>query len=50
MLRDAGLDLEEQCALEKAGFSREGVVRHAQFRNGEWRDVALYSRLRADQT
>ncbi len=40
----------EQRALEKAGFSREGVLRHAQFRNGEWRDVALYSRLRADQT
>ena len=40
----------EQRALEKAGFSREGVLRRAQFRNGEWRDVVLYSRLRADQT
>ncbi|MBO0729354.1 MAG: GNAT family N-acetyltransferase [Acidimicrobiaceae bacterium] len=48
---EATTDIEnviEQRALEKAGFSREGVLRHAQFRNGEWRDVAIYSRLRAD--
>jgi RimJ/RimL family protein N-acetyltransferase len=41
-------NLAEQRALEKAGFSREGTLRHAQFRAGEWRDVVLYSRLRGD--
>jgi RimJ/RimL family protein N-acetyltransferase len=48
---EATTDIEnrpEQRALEKAGFSREGVLRHAQFRQGEWRDVVLYSRLRSD--
>ena len=48
---EAGTDVDnvaEQRALEKAGFSREGTLRHAQFRNGKWRDVVLYSRLRGD--
>lgn len=48
---EAGTDVEneaEQRALRKAGFSREGIMRHAQFRNGQWRDVVLYSRLRGD--
>jgi ribosomal-protein-alanine N-acetyltransferase len=38
----------EQKALEKAGFQREGVVRAAEFRAGQWRDGWLYSRLRSD--
>ncbi len=41
-------NLAEQRSLEKAGFSREGTLRHAQFRAGEWRDIILYSRLRSD--
>lgn len=41
-------NVAEQRALEKAGFTREGVLRHAQFRAGEWHDVVLYSRLRGD--
>lgn len=48
---EAGTDIDniaEQRALESAGFTREGVLRHAQFRAGEWRDVVLYSRLRSD--
>ncbi|MGH9125617.1 MAG: GNAT family N-acetyltransferase [Acidimicrobiales bacterium] len=48
---EAGTDVEnlaEQRALEKAGFHREGVLRHAQFRGGRWRDVVLFSRLRGD--
>jgi RimJ/RimL family protein N-acetyltransferase len=48
---EAGTDVEniaEQRALQTAGFSREGVLRHAQFRAGEWRDVLLFSRLRGD--
>ena len=48
---EASTDVEnvaERRALAKAGFSEEGVLRHAQFRTGEWRDVVLYSRLRGD--
>jgi RimJ/RimL family protein N-acetyltransferase len=49
---EAATDVEnfaEQRALEKAGFSREGIMRHAQFRAGAWRDIILYSRLRSDR-
>jgi RimJ/RimL family protein N-acetyltransferase len=48
---EAGTDTDniaEQRALEKAGFQREGVARHAQYRAGRWRDLVLYSRLRGD--
>jgi RimJ/RimL family protein N-acetyltransferase len=38
----------EQSALKRAGFVREGVIRGAQFRLGEWRDMVVYSRLRTD--
>lgn len=38
----------EQRALEKAGFTREGVLRQAGFRDGCWRDAVLYSLLRED--
>jgi RimJ/RimL family protein N-acetyltransferase len=38
----------EQRSLEKAGFTREGVLRGAQWRNGRWNDMVLYSRLRTD--
>jgi ribosomal-protein-alanine N-acetyltransferase len=38
----------EQRALEKAGFTLEGVVRACEFRAGQWRDGYLYSRLRDD--
>lgn len=38
----------EQRALEKSGFHREGVLRATAFRDGQWRDVVLYSRLRDD--
>ncbi len=41
-------NVAEQRALDAAGFSREGVLRHAQFRAGAWRDIVLYSRLRGD--
>lgn len=39
-----------QRALEKAGFTREGVVRGAQLRGGEHRDLVAYSLLRTDVT
>jgi RimJ/RimL family protein N-acetyltransferase len=38
----------EQRALEKAGFTREGVLRRACFRGGAWRDMVLYSKLRGE--
>ncbi|MGA9531569.1 MAG: GNAT family protein [Anaerolineales bacterium] len=48
---EAETDVEntaEQRCLEKAGFHREGVLRGAQWRDGRWHDLVLYSRLRAD--
>jgi RimJ/RimL family protein N-acetyltransferase len=41
-------NLAEQRALEKAGFTREGVLRGVGFRLGEWRDGVLYSMIRSD--
>ncbi len=41
-------NIAEQRALEKAGFTREGVIRGAQWRNGAYRDGYLYSILRAE--
>lgn len=41
-------NLAEQRALEKAGFHREGILRHAMFHDGEWHDVIMFSRLRSD--
>jgi RimJ/RimL family protein N-acetyltransferase len=42
-------NLAEQRALEKAGFTREGVLRGMFWRDGAYRDCALYSMLRTDQ-
>lgn len=41
-------NIAEQRALEKLGFSREGVVRQAQWRSGQWHDQVLYSLLRPE--
>ncbi|MBT2364978.1 GNAT family N-acetyltransferase [Streptomyces sp. ISL-10] len=41
-------NIAEQRALEKCGFTREGVLRSTVFRNGQWRDVVRYSVLRDD--
>ncbi len=38
----------EQRSLEKAGYSREGVARGAQFRGGAYHDLVYYARLRED--
>jgi len=35
-------------ALERAGFSREGVMRGIRWHGGAWRDEVLYSILRGD--
>ena len=48
---EASTDVEnvpERRALERAGFSFEGVLRRAQFRGGAWRDLALYSLVRGE--
>lgn len=42
-------NLAEQRALEKAGFVREGVLRSAVWRGGQWHDSVLYSLLRAER-
>jgi RimJ/RimL family protein N-acetyltransferase len=41
-------NVAEQRALEKAGFTREGVLRGAQWRAGEWHDLVGYARVRGD--
>jgi RimJ/RimL family protein N-acetyltransferase len=50
---EASTDVEntaERRALERAGFSFEGVLRRAQFRAGGWRDMALYSLVRGEMS
>jgi len=41
-------NVAEQRALEKAGFSREGVSRGIGWRDGAWRDGVTYAILRTD--
>lgn len=41
-------NIAEQRALERAGFTREGVLRGAQYRDGGWHDLVLYSKVRTD--
>ena len=41
-------NIAEQRALERAGFRREGVLRGAQYRAGQWHDLVLFARLRDD--
>jgi ribosomal-protein-alanine N-acetyltransferase len=42
-------NLAEQRALERIGFKREGVLRGVRFRDGTWRDVAMYGLLRDER-
>jgi RimJ/RimL family protein N-acetyltransferase len=41
-------NIAELRALEKAGYTREGIARGVVFRAGRWRDRAVYSVLRAE--
>lgn len=41
-------NVAEQRALEKAGFTREAVLRECYFRDGAWRDEVLYRMLRSE--
>lgn len=34
--------------LEKAGFTREGILRRSFFSRGVWRDTAMHSLLREE--
>ncbi len=48
---EASTDIEniaEQRALERAGFTREGVARSAAWRSGRWHDMVVYSRVHGD--
>ena len=48
---EAGTDADniaEQKALERIGFTREGVLRQVAFRDGAWRDALIYGLLRQD--
>ena len=48
---EASTDVEniaEQRSLEKAGFTREGIQRRAQYRAGAYHDLVSYSILRQD--
>lgn len=40
--------IAERRSLERAGFRAEGVLRGIGWRAGEWHDMAVYGRLRAD--
>jgi RimJ/RimL family protein N-acetyltransferase len=41
-------NIAEQRALEKAGFTREGVLRGMAFREGAWHDEVVYGVIRSD--
>ena len=41
-------NIPEQRSLEKAGFTREGIMRRAQFRADAYHDLVSYSILRED--
>jgi len=41
-------NVAEQRALEKAGFTREGIMRGIGWRDGAWRDGVWFSVLRTD--
>jgi RimJ/RimL family protein N-acetyltransferase len=44
------LNVGGQSILKYLGFTQEGLVRSAQWRNGEWHDQILFSLLRTDLT
>jgi [ribosomal protein S5]-alanine N-acetyltransferase len=41
-------NIAEQRALERSGFSQEGLLRGTHFRNGKWRDSFIYGIIRDD--
>ncbi len=48
---DTDIDnIAEQRSLELAGFTREGILRGAQWRRGDWHDRVIFSLLRREVT
>lgn len=43
-------NVAERRSLEIAGFTFEGIARRANWRRGHWHDMAVYSRIRSDDT
>jgi RimJ/RimL family protein N-acetyltransferase len=41
-------NLPAQRVVEHAGFRREGTLRRSIFRDGQWRDLAIYGLLREE--
>jgi RimJ/RimL family protein N-acetyltransferase len=41
-------NLPAQKVMEGIGFQQEGTLRRAMFRDGEWRDIAIYGFLRRE--
>jgi aminoglycoside 6'-N-acetyltransferase len=41
-------NLPAQKVMERVGFRREGILRGAMFRDGQWRDIAIYGILRQE--
>jgi aminoglycoside 6'-N-acetyltransferase len=41
-------NIPAQKVMEGNGFRREGVLRHAMFRDGQWHDIAIYGILRQE--
>ena len=40
----------ERRALRKIGIKEEGVLRGAEFRDGDWHDIVFFGLLRGEQT
>jgi RimJ/RimL family protein N-acetyltransferase len=43
-------NIAEQTVLERIGFRREGLLRGARFRQGDWHDLVIYGLLRSEAT
>ena len=41
-------NIPAQRVMEGVGFQREGTLRRAMFRDGQWRDIAVYGILRQE--
>ena len=41
-------NVAEQRVLERVGFRREGLLRHALWQNAGWRDLVIYALLRSE--
>lgn len=41
-------NIPAQRVMDSVGFQREGTLRRAMFRDGQWRDIAIYGMLRQE--